>query len=130
MGSDFFGAVFKDCSLSGGSFSYASFSESLWENCRAEGVGFRDAGFSEARFKNVSLDRADFSSADFFRASLKGTDFSRCETGGILLSEGLSELKGTFVSPLQACALVRLLGIGVRTGTEKEPPPKKTTPFR
>ena len=62
-----------------------------------------------------------------FVSSVDSGNFLCCLTA---LSEGLSELKGTFVSPLQACALVRLLGIGVRTGTEKEPPPKKTTPFR
>ena len=74
----------------------------------------KSAVFSQCRVKEVSWDRAGLSGASFFKTPLRGMDFTTCEIGGLVLSDGCEELRGAVVDLYQAAELAKRLGLVIK----------------
>lgn len=62
-------------------------------------------------FDGEVLEGAELARAEFFRTSLMGVDLSRCDIGGLRVSEGCAELRGLKISAGQAAVLAGPLGV-------------------
>lgn len=113
VGTGFGEAVFKNLSVKESNLSYASFAKSKFERAYVSGE-LHDASFSECVLKSFMFENADLTRADFFKTPLKGQDLRSCRIDGIVVSDGLSELRGAVVDMYQAAALAMRLGLEVK----------------
>ena len=116
----------RGCKLSGANFAAAVLSDVTLEECVAEGAVFSEAVFKNVIFRKDNLRSAVFwdvkrrsvfrfqdcclVQAEFLHTSLNGQDLTTCNIEGAGFS-GEEELRGTKVTPVQACELAKLLGV-------------------
>ena len=79
-----------------------------------EATSLAGANLSGLRWNALVLDDADLSGACVTGASLRGLDLRRCRISGLTAGDGLRELRGAIVDPIQAAELARLLGLDIR----------------
>jgi len=117
---------FVQCRLTGLSMEGADCRETSFMECRAD-----FARFAGARLKNIRFEKCLLADADFSEASLENVMFLECDLRNIDLGraklvsvdlrgsllDGISiqadQLRGLTIDPLQAPALVRMLGARV-----------------
>lgn len=114
VGANFSQSSFADVVFNGGNFSYGNFNLSKFSFIKICEINFTESSFSECTFKNITLDEVNFTKVNFAKTPLCEIDFTKCEIGGIMVSQGFSELKGAIVSDYQACGLAGLLGLIIR----------------
>ena len=113
VGAGFGESVFKNLGIKESNFSYCSFAKSKFERASITGE-LHDASFAECQLKSFEFENADLTRADFFKTPLKGQDLRSCRIDGIVVSDGLSELRGAVVDMYQAAALAAKLGIEIK----------------
>lgn len=86
--------------------------DSLIENVTLDYAEVERAEFNGCYFKNVVFKECSLEKADFMNTNLKGMDFTDSDISGILLSG--KELRGAYVSTMQAVELSLLLGIIIK----------------
>ncbi|RKJ74784.1 pentapeptide repeat-containing protein [Butyricicoccus sp. 1XD8-22] len=101
---------FQDCAA-----KYANFDRAAFTNVSFDSCGFQDAYFRACRFKDQTISGCSFLLANFCQTSLAGLDFTTSEIGGWTLSEGVAELRGAVVTPVQAVELAERCGLVVKS---------------
>lgn len=99
---------FEDCTLRFALFDRACFRDVRFSNCDLE-----CAEIPEAKLLRVDLEACSLARANLFRTSLSGIDLSGCDIEGVVLSDGLGELRGCRLDLWQAAGIARRLGIVV-----------------
>lgn len=81
---------------------------------RFAGCDLSGGAFAECRFEQVAFSECRLAGAEFFGTRLRGISLADSDIRGIRIREILSvELNGLKVNALQACDLVRLLGVEI-----------------
>lgn len=114
VGADLVGATFRntaftDCQLRMSNLNTAKLNLVSLMGCDAREAALQ----SLPELKRVTLTDCDLTGAELLGTRLAGVDLTACRIDGVLLS-GAAELRGAIVTPLQALALSRLLGIVIK----------------
>lgn len=108
------GIRFAGCSFERCSFAAAAAQKSSFTDCRFHGCDLSGASLTACRSEQLALDGCRILGASFFQTPLAGIDFTTCILEGITVSDDGHELRGAVVSPMQAAALAKLLGLIVK----------------
>ena len=104
----------RESALEGGVFRYLRAEDTDYTDCLLGPGDWREASCTDCRLKRVRLEELDLTRATFFSTPLAGIDLRSCTLDGLIVSDTLRELRGAVVTPLQAAALARLMGLIVR----------------
>lgn len=114
VGADLVGASLRSVSLQDCQMRMVNLNTAKLNAVSLTGCDAREAAMqSISEFKSVALAHCDLTAAELLGTRLAGVDLTDCRIDGILLS-GQAELRGAIVTPLQALALSRLLGIVIK----------------
>lgn len=100
--------LIRDCNM-----NYSNFGQAKLENCSFLTSQFQSASISQTTLKALHISQCQFHSTDFFHTFLRGVDFSDSDLEGLLLSDDLTEVKGSKMNLYQAAAIAQLLGIQI-----------------
>ncbi len=113
LGAKFAGSTVKNLLVSGCAMDFANFDSCRLERVRVSDSRMKSAVFSQCRVKEVAWDRAGLW-GQLFKTPLRGMDFTTCEIGGLVLSDGCEELRGAVVDLYQAAELAKRLGLVIK----------------
>lgn len=113
IGAVFTNSSFVQTSFWESNFDYAHLNTCKLEKCNLHRSSFSCASVAESKLKSVHLQNSTFDHTDFFKTPLKGLDFSDSVISNILISDDLSELKGTYMDLFQAAEFAKMLGIHI-----------------
>lgn len=114
IGADFSQAVLSRIEVRDSTFAYASLVKVQLADVRVSATDLSHADLAEVRQKRADFNDVRFVGTSFFRASLAGIDFSTCQLGDIVLSEGMGELRGCSMDMFQAASIARRLGVDIK----------------
>ena len=114
LGCNLAGARLRDFACTDGRLDGLRLDGAGLEYARLEATSLAGANLSGLRWNALVLDDADLSGACVTGASLRGLDLRRCRISGLTAGDGLRELRGAIVDPIQAAELARLLGLDIR----------------
>lgn len=99
--------LFDSCHGKYANFRFSNFGKVCFVNSI-----FNNSDFSECDFSNMDFENTDLQQAQMSGTKLKGIDFSSSNIEGIGVR--LEDLAGAIVSPLQAVAISRKLGLVIK----------------
>ena len=105
-GADCRDVVFRRCKADFLNLSGAVLKGVRFEECSLSNCDFRGAALTDVGFAGSDLKKADFGSGKLDEVDIRGSTID-----GIMLEP--SQLRGLTIDPLQALAIVRLLGVTV-----------------
>lgn len=111
VGTTFYECMWKDVCCSNCSLNYANFGGSHFERCQFLECSIKDGGFIHCQQKHLSFSSCDLQACAFTNTALADIHLESDRIDGITVSE--ESLRGVYVSPTQAIALIALLGIHV-----------------
>ena len=103
----------KDVKIENSTFLYVSFDNSDLKNSGIYNSKINDGSFNEVSCKNFSLHSDNLSGTSFKGTSLSLISLKMSDIGGIYLSEGAKELKGSKLDVSQAIDAARLMGVEI-----------------